>query len=95
MEVLFADGKKLLVCGPGSKSSASKKEGRSSANKESKTDVPGDTGKKRRAPKKGKQSSSADSGDEPVECPNCGATIHPYNLSRNPKGKVLGCLHCS
>ena len=34
-------------------------------------------------------------GDVPVPCPVCGKEAHPYNLSRNTKGLVVGCYFCS
>ena len=33
--------------------------------------------------------------DLPVPCPVCGKEAHPYNLSRNTKGVVVGCYFCS
>jgi hypothetical protein len=79
MEVLFEDEKKLLICGPGSKSGA--------------TAV---TKPKKKTPKKktARKKAEAPSGDEPVKCPICGATVHPYNLSRNPEGQIVGCMNC-
>jgi hypothetical protein len=33
--------------------------------------------------------------DVPRPCPVCGKEAHPYNLSRNTKGIVVGCYSCS
>jgi hypothetical protein len=33
-------------------------------------------------------------GEPPVRCPVCGSEVHPYNLSRNTKGAVVGCFLC-
>ena len=33
--------------------------------------------------------------DVPLPCPVCGKEAHPYNLSRNTKGVVVGCYFCS
>jgi len=34
-------------------------------------------------------------GNATVSCPVCGKETHPYNLSRNTKGTVMGCYFCS
>jgi hypothetical protein len=80
MMVMFEDERKMLVCGPGSKTGAAKM-----------------TGAKKKSPKKKTTSERAETptGNEPIKCPRCGATVHPYNISKNPKGKTIGCMHCS
>jgi len=32
--------------------------------------------------------------NSPLPCPVCGALVHPYNLSRNVSGAIVGCLSC-
>ena len=90
MEVLFAGGRKVLICGPGSISGMSRQRASSSTKKSKSGKV-----KKSSTAKRANLNSSAESGDEPVECPKCGKIVHPYNLSRNPKGRVVGCIHCN
>jgi hypothetical protein len=89
MKVLFADEKKLLICGPGSKSGKTKMTGQKKSPKNSKQT---DTNAKKITTRK---KVAAPSGDEPVDCPICGATVHPYNLSKDPEGQVVGCMNCS
>ncbi len=89
MEVLFADEKKLLICGPGSKSGTTKmtRQKKSTPKNSEQTDT---NTKKTTARKK----KAAPSGDGPTECPICGATVHPYNLTKTPQGQIVGCMNC-
>ena len=90
MEVLFADGRKVLICSPGSISGMSKQLASSSTKKSKSGKV-----KKISTAKRANLYSSAESEDKPVKCPKCGNTVHPYNLSRNPKGRIVECTHCN
>jgi hypothetical protein len=91
IEVLFLDGKKLLICGPGSKSAVQKiAEQKTGSQKSKKSDNRTNTTKEKSTKK-----AATSSEDGAMECPKCGLTVNVYNLSKNPKGKVVGCMHCS
>ena len=70
MEVLFAEEKKLLICGPGSKSGVPKVTGAKGKTTPKKKNTAGMGVRKEVSPPKAVVSS----GDEPVKCPICGAT---------------------
>jgi Zn ribbon nucleic-acid-binding protein len=80
MMVMFEDEKRLLICGPDSKSGATKMTAAKKKTSKEKTT---------------QEKSAASSGNEPMKCPRCGASVHLYNISKNPKGKIVGCMHCS
>jgi len=84
MVVLFEDQKRLLVCEPGPSSDTTKN---ATSKKKRKPAKP-------RKPTKSQDAGSLKSDEGPVKCPVCGKEVHPYNLTRNPQGKVLGCMYC-
>jgi hypothetical protein len=94
MEVLFADRKRLLVCGPGSTSSAQqtkeRKAQRGKPQKPAKSAKASRKGRPKRSAE-GRESKNSASSGEPVKCPVCG---HTANLLRNVNGLIVGCIHC-
>jgi hypothetical protein len=85
MVVLFADQKRLMVCEIGPSNEATEPE--------ASRDTPPKTAKPSES-QESIQSDSSKSDKGTVECPVCGKKVHPYNLSQNPRGKVLGCMFC-
>ncbi|MBN2340492.1 MAG: hypothetical protein JXX29_12895 [Deltaproteobacteria bacterium] len=94
MTVLFSDQKRLLRCGPNSKKEEVIQFGSASSpynNPPALVESEKQTEKKKRTARK-VGNSGAD--DAPRECPKCGKTVHPYNLTKNPSGKVVACMNC-
>ena len=86
MGVLFADTRRMLACGPESTSGA-----------QIANPFNGSLAKPRKAsPRPRAKIFRAESlpSDEPVECPRCGQVVHPYNINKDPKGRVVGCMRC-
>lgn len=95
MIVLFSDEQRLLRCGPGSNKEKIIQFGTESSQfnitpdpEESRAPVTA----AKKVPVRKVGASSAD--DAPRECPKCGKTVHPYNLTRNPSGRVIACMNC-
>ena len=97
MAVLFADKRRLLVGGPGSTSSAQRtKERKAQRGKPVRSAKPAKVSRRGR-PKRsteGRESEKSSSSGEPVKCPVCGHTVHPFNLLQTSKGQIAGCMYC-
>ncbi|MCP4605030.1 MAG: hypothetical protein GY847_31660 [Proteobacteria bacterium] len=93
MEVFFADQRRMLACGPGSTSGAPKAKPSSDSSEKPSKASPPPKAKRVKAPKTKKLTSTHPS-DEPVECPKCGQVVHPYNIDKNPQGRIVGCMRC-
>lgn len=95
MEVLFADKKRLHVCGSGSTSSVSLATARKMQRSK-----PAKQRKSEKAPRRNRPRRSKEGGNngpsraEPMKCPVCGHIVHPFNLLRNVNKLVVGCMHC-
>jgi hypothetical protein len=100
MEVLFADRKRLHVCGPGSiNSAATARKRRARGTGSAKAGKAGSASKPTR--KKGRPrggagdgASKTSSGGAPVACKVCGRKVHPANLLYSVKGVIVGCMYC-
>lgn len=100
MIVLFSDEQRLLRCSPSSNKENIIQFGAPSSPyntppdaEESKAQV---TAKKKPPAKKppAREVGTFGAEDAARECPKCGKMIHPYNLTKNPSGKVIACMNC-
>lgn len=98
MEVLFADKKRVLACGPGSTTGSQRAQDRR-REQQGRSGTPSRPAKPARSSTRGRprrdEPSKGPSGDKPVKCPVCGRLNHPFNLMRNVQGRIVGCMYCS
>jgi predicted RNA-binding Zn-ribbon protein involved in translation (DUF1610 family) len=96
MIVLFADEQRLLRCGPNSQKENIIQFGEAT----SPYNLPQDSEEPKGSPTTPKRKvpvrkvSASGSEDAARECPKCGKMVHPYNLTKNPSGKVIACMNC-
>lgn len=93
MTVLFSDQQRLLRCGPNSKSEKIIQFGETSSPYNQPESQDAEVVKKKERVVVATSSSGAK--DAPVKCPKCGKVVHPYNLSKNPAGRIVGCMNCN
>lgn len=95
MIVVFSDERRLLRCGPNSQKEAIIQFGEASSPyntpKDPETPKPPAPAKKKPPVRKVGKSGAEDTARE---CPKCGKIVHPYNLTKNPAGKVIACMNC-
>lgn len=93
MIVLFSDQQRLLRCGSNSKSEKIIQFGEKSS-PYNESESPDTKVVQKKEPVVVKTTSSGPQ-DTPMKCPKCGKVVHPYNLSKNPAGKIVGCMNCN
>lgn len=90
MEVLFADKRRVLVCGPGSGCPPPPEPKKRTAKKRK----PKEPASPPALPTATSTEPSESGSTAPVDCPKCGRLVHTFNLQRETGGNIVGCMYC-
>ena len=94
MIVLFSDEQRLLRCGPGSNKEKIIPFGTALSTYSNTPDSEESTAQTAVEKHPARKVGTSEAEDAPRKCPKCGKMVHPYNLTKNPSGRIIACMNC-